>query len=313
MSYILFVIVFVEIFCESYKSNWAVVVDASNFWYNVRHEVNALYFYRTLKSNGFPDSHIVLMISDDFICNSRNPDQGKLYYASDRVDELCKENIEIDYKGYEVSEENLLRVLTHNHLEGTPEFKKIQSDNFSNVVVYLTGHGGDNFLKFRDKSAISGGDLANAIDVMESKNLYRNLMLIADTCEAASLSIPMTAHRFLSLSSSAVGEHSYATHFDRRYGLSMIDQFTLHLCDYIRQGYAYGSTVADYFHLLAREYKSATPVLRMDLFPFPPHLVFMRDFFYFKGEIMEVKKSKDFVEFHNKRKKELKNGLDNEG
>jgi phosphatidylinositol glycan class K len=159
-------------FCfDDHVDNWAIIVDVSNFWYNVRHENNALLMYRLLRENGFPDSHIILMISDDFLCNPRNPEFGKLYYSHNSED-LCEMDVDIDYKGWEVTEENLLRIITQNYIPGLIKNKKLLSDYNSNVLIYLTGHGGENFLKFRDKSAITGTDLTDALNIMYSKRFY---------------------------------------------------------------------------------------------------------------------------------------------
>ena len=53
-----------------------------------------------------------------------------------------------------------------------PKSKRLLSDSRSNVFVYLTGHGGDEFLKFQDKEEVSSTDLANALDQMYAKRRY---------------------------------------------------------------------------------------------------------------------------------------------
>ncbi len=58
---------------SAYTSNWAVIVSTSRHWLNYRHSANALAMYRVLKRFGFPDSNIILMLSDDHACNPRNP------------------------------------------------------------------------------------------------------------------------------------------------------------------------------------------------------------------------------------------------
>ena len=50
--------------------------------------------------------------------------------------------------------ENFLRVLTGRHDPAVPRSKRLLSDGGSNVLVYLTGHGGDEFLKFQDKEQV---------------------------------------------------------------------------------------------------------------------------------------------------------------
>jgi phosphatidylinositol glycan class K len=90
--------------------------------------------------------------------------------------------IEVDYRGYDVTVENFLRVLTGarpllmllhvpcvralrcaltlhrvcpttgRHEAWVPRSKRLLSDARSNVLVYMTGHGGDEFLKFQDQA-----------------------------------------------------------------------------------------------------------------------------------------------------------------
>lgn len=71
--------------------------------------------YRTVKRLGIPDSNIILMLADDAACNARNKFPGCVYSSSAKTLDLYGDNIEVDYRGYEVTVENFLRVLT-----GTP-------------------------------------------------------------------------------------------------------------------------------------------------------------------------------------------------
>jgi phosphatidylinositol glycan class K len=68
--------------------------------------------YRTVKRLGIPDSNIILMLADDVACNARNKFPGSVYANSGRHLDLYGDNIEVDYRGYEVTVENFIRVLT---------------------------------------------------------------------------------------------------------------------------------------------------------------------------------------------------------
>ena len=67
---------------------------------------------RTVKRLGIPDSNIILMLSDDVACNSRNHFPATVYNNAGRALDLYGSNIEVDYRGYEVTVENFIRVLT---------------------------------------------------------------------------------------------------------------------------------------------------------------------------------------------------------
>lgn len=139
--------------------------------------------YRTVKRLGIPDSNIILMLADDAACNPRNAYTGKVFGSSSRAIDLYGESIEVDYRGYEVSVENFIRLLTgaSNHVKDselctksasgrvspdTPISKRLNTDERSNIFVYMTGHGGDEFLKFQDAEEISAFDVADAFQQM---------------------------------------------------------------------------------------------------------------------------------------------------
>ena len=64
----------------------------------------------------------------------------------------------LDYRGNDVSARNFLNILSGRHPPGTPASGRLRSDNHSDVLVYMTGHGGDEFLKFRDFEEMTAVD-----------------------------------------------------------------------------------------------------------------------------------------------------------
>ena len=73
-------------------------------------------------------------------------------------------NFQVDYRGYEVTVENFVRLLTGRLPADTPRSKRLLTDSGSNVLIYMTGHGGDGFLKFQDSEEITNIELADAFE-----------------------------------------------------------------------------------------------------------------------------------------------------
>lgn len=117
-----------------------------------------------LRRQGLPDSRILLMLADQPACSPRNIHPGQLFLApggpatsGSRVDlNLQADDAEVDYRGREVTVDALLRLLTGRHPAGTPAAKRLRSGPTSRVLLYLTGHGGDEFLKFHDQVRVVG-------------------------------------------------------------------------------------------------------------------------------------------------------------
>ena len=65
----------------------------------------------------------------------------------------------------------------------TPRSKRLESDARSNVFLYMTGHGGDEFLKFQDYEEISAFDLGVCSKKKCSPARRSDTQLLADAIE----------------------------------------------------------------------------------------------------------------------------------
>uniref|UniRef100_A0A7S2XL40 GPI-anchor transamidase n=1 Tax=Attheya septentrionalis TaxID=420275 RepID=A0A7S2XL40_9STRA len=233
-------------FLESnHTDNHAVIVSSSRYWFNYRHVSNALSIYDTIKRHGIPDENIILMLADDIPCNTRNPFKSHIFSSlpnsrqTHKPHSLYDDNIEIDYRGAEVTAEQFWRVLTGRHLPGDQESRKLHSTADSNVLIYLTGHGGDSFFKFQDLEEITSTDLSYMFRTMHDMGRYKELVFMSDTCQAFTLANEISTlnknQNVYSVASSLKGENSYAHHsHSPQLGLSIIDRYTHHFNEYIQ-------------------------------------------------------------------------------
>ncbi|CAN1233418.1 GPI-anchor transamidase [Linum perenne] len=211
-----------------HTNNWAVLVCTSRFWFNYRHMANTLSLYRTVKRLGIPDERIILMLADDMACNARNKYPAQVFNNENHWLNLYGDNVEVDYRGYEVTVENFLRVLTGRHEPAVPRSKRLLSDEGSHILLYMTGHGGDEFLKFQDSEELQSHDLADAVKQMKEKHRFKELLIMVDTCQAATLFNQLHSPGVLAIASSKKGENSYSHHLDSDVGVSVVDRFTFY-------------------------------------------------------------------------------------
>lgn len=191
-----------------HSNNWAVLVDTSRFWFNYRHVANVLSIYRSVKRLGIPDSQIILMIADDMACNPRNPRPATVFNNIKQHINVYGDDVEVDYRGYEVTVENFVRLLTGRLAQETPRSKKLLTDEGSNILIYLTGHGGNGFLKFQDSEEITSQELGDALEQMWQKRRYHEILFVVDTCQASSMYEKFYSPNILAVASSLVGEDS---------------------------------------------------------------------------------------------------------
>ena len=254
----------------THTSNWAVLVSTSRFWFNYRHLANVLSLYRSVKRLGIPDSQIILMLPDDMACNPRNAFPGTVYNNADRSLDLYGENIEVDYRGYEVTVENFIRLLTDRLPEDVPRGKRLGSDAGSNVLVYMTGHGGNEFLKFQDAEEIGGWDLADAFEQMWEKRRYNEMLFMIDTCQANTLFTHFYSPNIIAAGSSEIDESSYSHHADNDVGVAVIDRWTYYNLEFLENEVkdpGSKKTLGDLFDSYDEGLIHSRPGMKWDLFP----------------------------------------------
>ncbi|CAM6100844.1 unnamed protein product [Calypogeia fissa] len=270
----------------SHTNNWAVLVCTSRYWFNYRHMANTLSLYRTVKRLGIPDDHIILMLADDMACNARNKYPAQVFNNENHRLNLYGDNVEVDYRGYEVTVENFLHVLTGRHGPAVPRSKRLLSDEGSNILLYMTGHGGDQFLKFQDAEEIQSHDLADVFAQMHEKKRYRELLVMVDTCQAATLHSQLYSPGLLAVGSSLKGENSYSHHLDSDVGVTVVDRFTYYTLQFFENlDISSNATILSLFQAYDPKLLDSHMDYRNDLFSRPLDKVLLTDFF---GSVMEV-------------------------
>ncbi|KAI8007697.1 putative GPI-anchor transamidase [Camellia lanceoleosa] len=269
-----------------HTNNWAVLVCTSRFWFNYRHMANTLSLYRTVKRLGIPDERIILMLADDMACNARNKYPAQVFNNENHKLNLYGDNVEVDYRGYEVTVENFLRVLTGRHKTAVPRSKRLLSDEGSHILLYMTGHGGDEFLKFQDSEELQSHDLADAVKQMKEKRRFKELLIMVDTCQAATLFSQLQSPGVLTIGSSMKGENSYSHHLDSDVGVSVVDRFTFYTLAFFERLNIYDNApLSSLFGSYNPSMLMSTAYYRTDLYQRQLQEVPVTNFF---GSVMET-------------------------
>ncbi len=151
---------------------------------------------------------------------------------------------------------------------GTPTSKRLLSDENSNVLIYMTGHGGNGYLKFQDSEEISSKDIAFVIEEMHLKRRYHELLIAVDTCEASTLFDDISSPNVLGIACSGLGENSYSTSNDDSLGVPIMDRFSLSVLHFFqRHGVASGTvspkvTLRDLISSFNPQYMMSTPAVK---------------------------------------------------
>jgi phosphatidylinositol glycan class K len=134
--------------------------------------------------------------------------------------------VQVDYRGCDVTVENFFRLLTGRHHAATPRAKRLLTNAHSNVLVYMTGHGGGDFLKFMDDEELNGHDLADSVEAMHKQKRYKEMLIMIDTCQASTLNEHLYSPSVVTIGSSVRDQSSYSHRTDSGVGVSLTDRFT---------------------------------------------------------------------------------------
>lgn len=219
-----------------HKDTWIVLVSASTHWHNYRHLTNAMSLYTVVKSLGIQDDHIIFMNALGSICNNRNIYPGKVLSQKpdnrlnvvnhDKYSNICPENVEFDYIDQDVTVESFLQLFHGKYDNSVDISKRLMSSDSSNVMIFLSGHGGNGFFKFRDIDELSSHSLASSIESMYRNRRYRKLLLVIDTCQASTMGEFIHSPNVTIIASSQQGENSYAHNAHEELGVALIDRFS---------------------------------------------------------------------------------------
>lgn len=162
----------------------AVVIAGTTGWSNYRHQADALAVYQLLKSNGYDDDHIILILADDIAFNERNAFPGDVHVTPGG--ENVYEGAVIDYRLDMLSPELFLDILTGEKSEALPVV--LESDYDDNVFIYWCGHGLYKYLSWAEEArALSADDLKAALQTMSGKRMFRRLFFPIEACYSGSI------------------------------------------------------------------------------------------------------------------------------
>jgi phosphatidylinositol glycan class K len=247
--------------------------------------------YRTVKRLGIPDSNIILMLAEDVACDARNHYPGTVFNNAMKTLDLYGESVEVDYRGYQVTVENFIRLLTNRLDPSVPRSKQLLTDDRSNILVFMTGHGGDEFLKFQDAEEISSYDLADAFGQMWEKKRYNEILFMIDTCQANTMYTRFYSPNIIASGSSAKGQNSYSHHTDTDIGVAVIDRYTYYNLEYLeRVGPSSQETLKRLFDSYHAAWMGSDPGVRDDLSARALDKVLITDFM---GAVQDIHSTKE--------------------
>ena len=102
---------------------------------------------------------------------------------------LCRftPDTRVDAWGSSVTSRCFLAVLLGQDVPACPAAPVLPQPSNSTLLLYMNGHGGDTFFKFRDEVELTAGELASALVLARLKGRFARAVLVIDTCQASTM------------------------------------------------------------------------------------------------------------------------------
>lgn len=205
----------------------AAIFSTSIFFFNYRHSANAYAFSSLLVRNKIPRSQLYIGIADDPAYNIRNSFPGQVFYDSNhKFNVHMTPNITNGDLSVNTFRSLLLKGPVHGQISPISKMDK-------NFILYLTGHGGNEFLKFHLDKQFTAGQFKEMVSEMKRIHQFEKLLIILDTCQAETFFNYINLSNVITISSSKLGESSISSEYDNILGVPLSDLFTNNFIDLV--------------------------------------------------------------------------------
>ena len=153
--------------------------------------------------------------------------------------------LESDFHNYQ-----LLDILRGRKLNQYNGFRQLNSNKNSKIIIIITSHGGENFIKVRNFLVILSDELNRTLNEMYIKGKYKELLFVLDTCEGYSLYDHVEVPNIYFISSSAIGQKASSYSYDENLMGPTVDKFHFLLYNSLKKIHEdklYNTTLDEFF------------------------------------------------------------------
>lgn len=220
-------------------AQYAVLVQGSNGWNNYRHQADVLSVYQMLKTKGFDDDHIILIIDKALASDAMNPEPG-IIRAEDGGNDLLAGS-SMDYDNADISPSDISNILLGVKTDKTPVV--LPKDAGQNVLLFWSGHGHNHANNGADELAWRNADvgrgmtadlLRQTISLMHQQGHYRKMFVLTEPCFSEAVITPLVGiPGVLAMSSAGTFEQSFADNWSTELGVWRCDRFSRNLVTHL--------------------------------------------------------------------------------
>ena len=215
------------------SGQYAVLVQGSGSYGNYRHMTDVLSFYRLLRSKGWDDDHIILIVDKSIPENEQNPWKGAMRASSDGPD--LYGGAVVDYDNASLTAADVAAILKG---EASGRLPVVLPQNAGqNVFLFWSGHGdsveygsGDADAFVWRSSVASEGFTASLLRECAEAMTFRKFLVIAEPCYGEGVIRSLEGLKgVLALSGASAAEQSWADNWDGEALAWLCDRFSMNV------------------------------------------------------------------------------------
>lgn len=232
------------------SDNRAILINCSWQHQNYRHAANVIALQSGLLKNGYSPQNISIFMKQDPLDDRRNT------FPAIHLGDFVTLHPQKDYDDSRRRCSSFYDAL--NMLSGEDPVLLGAGRN-TNLLVYITGHGGNGFIKYCNRKYYYTEDLTRALVALQRARKLKHVLVVVDTCQADSLlDTSRLPDNVTVLSTSLVGESSYSADFEPNINLFPVDLFARSMYSLLSTGRAFAYTS---LHALAAQELSKETLL----------------------------------------------------
>jgi phosphatidylinositol glycan class K len=143
--------------------------------------------------------------------------------------------MQLDLNMEDVSLKRHIMSVANRHEQYDSLNKRSFQDSNTNLFIFLTGHGGDKYMKIQYLEIFFSQHFADSIEDAYIREKYKQVLTISDTCSAGTLFYNTTAKNGIFYGSSGWDSYSLSEGFDKYIGQPLKDRFTYRFQKWIKK------------------------------------------------------------------------------
>lgn len=214
---------------KTLQKNFAIILNNSKYYYNYRMATNVSAIYNSLKKLGYTSQNMLLLSNQATFNHPANfPANTQRLHDDNIKQNLITENFQIDSFYDDVTLKKHTMAFSGRYEQFDTLNKRMDLEGVDNLLIYLTGHGGDLYMKVLYLEIMFARHFSDFFEELFAGGKIKKALVLSDTCSASTLFNTTSGDdvNAVLFGSSEWDDYALSTGFDSYIGQPLKDRFS---------------------------------------------------------------------------------------